>query len=134
MGKIVLEWQSLCLVKRYFGRIVLADIIASLNRRVSDARFDDIRGIINDFREIEDVDMTRAEYLAAIRFGEVSMQIARYRICAAAFVLPSSPVAERVRPFVDLGTEVGTIFNRRLFEDYTEAERWVWQNANPFRG
>jgi hypothetical protein len=61
-------WEPRGAVKRFFGRVTSHDMLQSVVDTESDARFDDLRYVINDFLDIEELDLanTDIQEIAAI--------------------------------------------------------------------
>jgi hypothetical protein len=61
-------WEPRGTVKRFFGRVTSHDMLQSVVDTESDTRFDDLLYVINDFRDIEELDLadTDIQEIAAI--------------------------------------------------------------------
>lgn len=54
-------WEPRGAVKRFFGRVTSHDMLQSVVDTESDARFDDLRYVINDFLDIEELDLANID-------------------------------------------------------------------------
>lgn len=115
-----LSWEPRGLVKRFFGDVTEKQFIDAVIDSESDARFDGLRHVINDFRDVESFVFTPedVDYVAAID-NAAAVSNPNIRIA----VITSSP------EIIALATQYAesslNVYPTRIFATLADARAWL---------
>jgi hypothetical protein len=120
-----LTWEPKGVVKRYFGHVTCAEVLAASNQSQSDPRFDEYRYAINDFLDCSEfvTDPALLEELAAYA-GAAEESNSNIKI---AIVAANPAVVVATKQYLGLALQT---YPTRLFSTLTEARAWI--NEKPF--
>lgn len=115
-----LSWESKGLVKRFFGDVTDKQFIDAVIESESDARFDGLRHVINDFRDVESFVFTPddVDYVAAID-NAAAVSNPHIRIA----VITSNPeIIALARQYAESPMNV---YPTRIFATLADARSWL---------
>jgi len=115
-----LSWESKGLVKRFFGDVTDKQFIDAVIESECDARFDGLRHVINDFRDVESFVFTPddVDYVAAID-NAAAVSNPHIRIA----VITSNPeIIALARQYAESPMNV---YPTRIFATLADARAWL---------
>jgi len=115
-----LSWESKGLVKRFFGDVTDKQFIDAVIESECDARFDGLRHVINDFRDVESFVFTPddVDYVAAID-NAAAVSNPHIRIA----VITSKPeIIALARQYAESPMNV---YPTRIFATLADARAWL---------
>jgi len=115
-----LSWESKGLVKRFFGDVTDKQFIDAVIESESDARFDGLRHVINDFRDVESFVFTPddVDYVAAID-NAAAVSNPHIRIA----VITSNP--EIIALATQYAESPMNVYPTRIFATLADARSWL---------
>lgn len=114
------SWEKSGVVKHFFGVVTGHDISDSQNDVHGGDRFDSLRFVINDFMDVQAVDMSEldVEYIAALdKAAFLSNPLIR-----VAIVTTNTIVREMSEQYVNSPMNV---YPTKIFDNMVDAERWA---------
>lgn len=116
---VTLEWSLQSVYKKFSGTFTPDELIYAVNLVMGDARFDDLRWIINDLSEIDDYQFCRntfVEYLALL-YGAYYTN----RNITVIFVIPFVDLAELVK---DALSSMPVGYKIKVVSALSEIQEW----------
>lgn len=119
-------WEPRGVVKRHYGFLSSAELLAAAQVIQGDRRFDNLRYIINDFSDVDahDVDIAAIEEFAALRIGAAFVNQDILSPVVAANELGRLIVEFLRSPMYANGHPV------ELFASMADARAWVAENLS----
>ena len=119
-------WEPRGVVKRFFGQLTSNDMMLSVAETEGDARFDDLRFVINDFLGVSDVMSSHrdVEEIAAID-SIAAMTNPRIRV---AIVTTLPIVVEMAEGYINSPLNK---YPTKMFQTLEDARTWIHQTTPP---
>lgn len=115
----VLSWEPRGVTKKYSGTVTALDLVAATEEVERDVRFDTLRFAINDFLDVEQLDVTEAG-LKRVAAVDAAAALSNPNVRLA--VVTHDP---RVRALAELYAATPGALPVRCFETLVEARRWA---------
>ena len=115
-----LEWERIGVVKRYHGQVSAAELVEPVVATESDARFEQLRYVINDFLDVQGMSCTQddIDLIAAHDMG-AAVTNPNIRI---AFVTCRPDLIALIQRYLKAANEV---FPSGIFPSLAEARAWL---------
>lgn len=125
MKKFSFHWESPKLTIVLRGVLTFEDIVALCDARISDERFDSIRYILHDLREVEGIEASQAEIRSALIYASQSKYFGRRSWMLVGFVSNNPSIREKVTVFIEGAKAYDPNWDRRLFDSIEESDDWA---------
>ena len=115
-----LFWEPRGVVKRFYGHVTDSDLTMAFEQTIGDARFDDLRYVVNQFLDFTKFSVTRnaVEEIAAI--GQAASHVnPKIRV---AVVATDPEIVALANQYADSPFNV---FKTRIFPTQTDARAWL---------
>lgn len=119
-----LKWEPRGVVKRYFGHVTCAEILAASKESQSDYRFDQYRYAINDYLDCTEfvTDPIALEEIAAFS-GAAELSNPNIKVAIIA-TLPE--VIAAAKKYIGLSLQT---YPKRIFTTIAEARAWITEDS-----
>lgn len=114
-----IEWEVTGVVKRYFGEVTAAEVFESVVVVESDARFDQLHYVINDFLDVQGMAVTEQD-IEAIAVQDLGAALTNPNI-KIAMVAHQSEVIAMVQRYRQAA---GGVFPTKIFSTAAAARAW----------
>ncbi|MFP4540369.1 MAG: hypothetical protein ACLFR7_01960 [Opitutales bacterium] len=118
----LVRWAKRVATVEFYGRLTIHSITELFNTLSSDARFDDVTGLLIDFRQVDEIQLNvREEMMVAHLTGVAPSYNRRAPRVAYVFERPE----HRIQIESLFARYYRSEWTRRFYEDFPAAQAWI---------